>query len=295
MTMPKVVALEEHFCIDELWGRQLGGIHERVYARLADYAELRLREMDEAKIDMQVISHAPPAAQNLPAADAIRLARRANEVLHDIVGRCPDRYAGFAILPTPDPAAAADELARAVEQYGFKGAMIHGLTHGSFMDDKRFWPIFARAQALDVPVYIHPGTPHPAATEAYYKPYSSMMTAGWAYTAETATHAIRLVLSGLFDAYPSLKIVLGHLGEGLPFSLWRCDQSLSRGNTMPRRFKDYFRDHFYLTTSGNFSYPALLCSMLELGVDRIMFSVDWPFVPNEPGTRWLQDLQISPD
>ena len=294
-TSVKVIALEEHFWIDELRGRHLGVSHDKWSAGLGDLAELRLREMDEAGIDLQVISHAPPAAQNFPPADAVRLTRRANDVLYEAIGRHPDRFAGFAILPTPDPAAAADELARTVEQFGFKGAMIHGLTHGSFCDEKRFWVIFERAQALGVPVYLHPGTPHPAVAEAYYKNYPAMMAAGWAYTAETATHAIRLILSGLFDAYPNLKIILGHLGESLPFSLWRCDQSLSRGANMPKRFIDYFRQHFYLTTSGNFSYPALLCSIMELGVDRIMFSVDWPYASNVEARNFIDGVPLAPE
>src|SRR5262245_55851094 len=239
MTEPvRVVALEEHFWIDELRETHLGTSHDKWSAGLGDLAELRLREMDAARIDLQVISHSPPAAQNLPPSDAVRLARRANDVLHEAVVRHPDRFAAFAILPTPDPAAAADELSRTVEQLGFKGAMIHGLTYGRFTDEKPFWVIYQRAQALGVPIYIHPSTPHPAVADIYYKGYPSMMAAGWGYTAETAAHAIRLIMSGLFDAYPRLAIILGHLGETLPFTLWRCDQALSRAGTMPRRFQD---------------------------------------------------------
>jgi predicted TIM-barrel fold metal-dependent hydrolase len=290
----KVVALEEHFWIDELREPHLGTSHAKWSTGLGDLADLRLREMDAARIDVQVISHCPPAAQNLPPSDAVRLARRANDVLHEAVLRHRDRFAAFAILPTPDPKAAADELTRTVEQLGFKGAMIHGLTHGRFSDEKPFWPIYERAQALDVPIYLHPSTPHPAVADVYYKGYPSMMAAGWGYTAETAAHAIRLVMSGLFDAYPRLAIIVGHLGESLPFSLWRCDQALSRSGTMPRRFQDYFRDHFYLTTSGNFSYPALLCSIMEMGVDRIMFSVDWPYASNTEARDFIDGVPLAP-
>src|SRR5262249_50092400 len=210
----------------------------------------------------------------------------------------PDRFAGFAALPTPDPQAAADELERAVTTLGFKGAMVHGLTNGVFFDDERFWPIFARAQALDVPLYVHPAAPHRAVAEAYYKDYlndfPSLLTAAWGFTVETATQGIRLVLSGVFDAYPDVRIILGHMGEGLPFLLWRIDHALSRpGNrTTPGSFREYFSRHFWITTSGNFSNPSLLCSVMEMGIDRILFSVDYPFVMNKPGTDWIPTIPL---
>jgi 2,3-dihydroxybenzoate decarboxylase len=211
----------------------------------------------------------------------------------------PNRFAAFATLPTPDPEAAAEELERAVTQLGFVGAMVHGPTNGVFFDDKRFWPICERAQALDVPIYLHPAVPHPAVVEAYYKDYAadypSLLTAGWGYTVETATQGIRMILSGVFEAYPDLKIILGHMGESLPFSLWRINHGLSRPGNKPMNFREIFCRNFYITTSGHFSTPALICSMLEMGIDRIMFSVDYPFVDNPPGVQWLEHLQISPD
>jgi predicted TIM-barrel fold metal-dependent hydrolase len=175
--------------------------------------------------------------------------------------------------------------------------MVHGLTNGVFFDDKRFWSIFERAQALDVPLYVHPAVPHSAVVEAYYQDYladfPTLRTAAWGFTVETATQGIRLVLSGVFDAYPDVKIILGHMGEGLPFLLWRIDHALSRPGNRSVSFREQFSQHFYITTSGNFSTPALFCSMMELGVDRILFSVDWPFVPNIPGTKWMNELQLS--
>jgi 2,3-dihydroxybenzoate decarboxylase len=175
--------------------------------------------------------------------------------------------------------------------------MVHGLTNGVFFDDERFWPICARAQALDVPLYVHPAAPHRAVVEAYYKDYikdfPSLLSAAWGFTVETATQGIRLVLSGVFEAYPDVQIILGHMGEGLPFLLWRINHALSRPGNRQVSFRDQFSQHFYITTSGNFSTPALLCSMMELGVDRILFSVDWPFVQNVPGTKWMNELQLS--
>ena len=296
---PLVIALEEHYYDPELAETFDGpeGRAPEVRRRLDDLGELRLKEMDEAGIDIQVISHGAPSTQRLDPDIAVRLSRNANDRLAQAIAVHPDRFAGFAALPTPDPKAAADELERTVTQLGFKGAMVHGLTNGVFLDDERFWPVFERAQALDVPLYVHPALPHRAVVEAYYKDYltdfPSLLTAAWGFTVETATQGIRLVLSGVFDAYPNLRIILGHMGEGLPFLLWRIDHALSRPGNRSVSFREQFSQHFYITTSGNFSTPALLCSMLELGVDRILFSVDWPFVQNVPGTKWMNELQLS--
>jgi len=296
---PFVIALEEHYYDRELAATFDGpeGRAPETRRRLDDLGDLRLKEMDEAGIDVQVISHGAPSTQRLDAEAAVRLARNANDRLAQAIAAHPDRFAAFAALPTPDPKAAADELERTVTQLGFKGAMVHGLTNGVFFDDKRFWPIFERAQALDVPLYVHPAVPHSAVVEAYYQDYladfPTLQTAAWGFTVETATQGIRLVLSGVFDAYPDVKIILGHMGEGLPFLLWRIDHALSRPGNRSVSFREQFSQHFYITTSGNFSTPALFCSMMELGVDRILFSVDWPFVPNIPGTQWMNDLQLS--
>ena len=206
--------------------------------------------MDEAGIDIQVLSHTAPSLQKV-SSGAVELARRVNDRLAAIVATQPTRYAAFAALPTADPAAAADELARCVETLGFKGAMIHGLAHGQFIDDARYWPIFARAEALDVPIYLHPSMPHQAVIDAYYKEYAKdfpvLLRAAWGFTVETATLAIRLVLSGVFDKHPKLKFILGHLGEGLPFLLWRINNGLARPGqkpvAVPRHFQRAFLRH----------------------------------------------------
>ena len=298
----QVIAIEEHYMDPEvdayLDGRIGGGAKTR--ERLADLGELRLKEMDEAGIDIQVLSHCPPGAQAFDPESAAAQAQGVNDRLYDVVQGRPDRFGAFATLPTRDPAAAADELERCVNKLGFRGAMVHGLTEGKFIDDQRFWPIFERAQDLDVPIYVHPGRPHPAVIDAYYKDYvekfPAILSAGWGFTVETATGGLRLVLSGVFDKYPKLKIILGHLGEGLPFLLWRINhsfQSFTRYDSSGLPFRDIFCEHFYITTSGNFSNPALLCSVMEMGVDRILFSVDWPYVENSPGTGWMEDIPLS--
>jgi 2,3-dihydroxybenzoate decarboxylase len=255
--------------------------------------------MDEAGVDIQVLSHGAPSTQKLPKDIAADLTRRVNDRLHQAIEKHPTRFAGFAALPSADPNAAADELERTVSKLGFKGAMMHGLQDGTtFLDDQRFWPIYERAAKLDVPIYLHPGFPHQAVVDAYYKDYAKdfpqMLRAGWGYTVEAATLAIRMVLSGVFDKHPNLKIILGHFGETLPFLTWRADMALARpGAAKHAGFRDVFASHFYVTTSGFFSDAALLCCMMELGIDRILFAVDWPFVANPPATRWMESVPIS--
>jgi 2,3-dihydroxybenzoate decarboxylase len=298
---PQVIALEEHYLDPEVKPHMTGLDRSgagRVGALLDDVGQGRIADMDAAGIDIQVLSHGAPSVQKIAdPALAVRLARGANDRLAETVRTHPDRFAGFAMLPTADPKAAADELERTVTRLGFKGAMVHGLAGGVFLDDRRFWPIFERAQALDVPLYLHPAVPHPAVIDAYYKDYvekfPNILRAAWGFTVETATQGIRLVLGGVFDEYPRLKIILGHLGEGLPFYLWRINMALIRDGAGPSWFRDTFCEHFWVTTSGFFSDPALLCTMLELGVDRILFSVDYPFVENAPGTAWMARVQLS--
>jgi 2,3-dihydroxybenzoate decarboxylase len=294
-----VVTLEEHYWDDELVSHYTGldarGSPELI-AGLRDVGAGRIRAMDEAGIDLQVLSHAAPATQQLRANIAPALTARANDRLHAIVAVNSARLAAFAALPTAVPQAAAAELERCVRELGFVGAMLHGPTDGAFIDDKRFWPIFAMAEALDVPIYLHPSIPVQPVIDAYYKEYAQdfpmILRAAWGFGVETATLAVRLVLSGVFDAHPGLKIILGHLGEGLPFLLWRIDHALSRPGQKPVRFRETFARHFYVTTSGFFSDTALRCCIEELGVDRIMFSVDYPFEANMPGTRWLAGIPL---
>lgn len=295
-----VVALEEHYGDAELMATWDPGERPpvpHINERFADLGDLRLREMDEAGIDIQVLSHAAPATQKLNSTAAVDIARRVNNRLAEAIASHPSRFAGFAALPTADPAAAADELARCVEKLGFKGAMLHGVAHGFFLDDQRYWPIYARAESLDVPIYLHPSLPHPAVIDAYYKEYvkeyPAITSAAWGFGVETGTLAVRMVLSGLFEKCPRLKFILGHFGEMLPFFLWRIDFSLNRPGRKPVNFRDMFCRHFYVTTSGNFSDSTLLCTMMEMGTDRIMFSVDYPFVANRPGVDWLAHAPIS--
>ena len=294
-----IIALEEHYWDAELASHYTGieaGRPGETSKRLHDLGALRLQEMDEAGIDLQVLSHGAPSAQKLPAAIAADVTRRVNDRLAAVVKANPQRFAAFAALPTAVPEAAADELERAVTEHGFKGAMIHGLANGDFLDGKRFWPIFARAEKLDVPIYLHPSLPKAEVMAAYYDDYAKdfpmVARPAWGYTVETATQAIRLVLSGVFEAHPRLKIILGHLGETLPFLVWRIDQALARPGGTPLSFRDVFCNNFWITTSGNFSNPALLCCVMEMGIDRVLFAVDWPFVDNMPATQWIDTVPL---
>lgn len=294
-----VIAIEEHYWDPELTKHYTGSESGRggeMDKRLYDLGSLRLQEMDEAGIDIQVISHGAPSAQKLPIEIAAELTSQVNDRLAKVCAANPKRFAAFAALPTVDPVAAADELERTVSKHGFKGAMIHGTSNGEFIDAKKFWPIFARAEKLDVPIYLHPSLPNATVTEIYYQEYAKdfplVVRPAWGFTVETATQAIRLVLSGVFDAHPNLKIVLGHFGETLPFLMWRIDSALKRPGQKPMSFRDIFSKNFYVTTSGFFSNPALLCCVMEMGVDHVLFAVDWPFVPNPPGVEWMKDVPL---
>ncbi len=295
-----VVAIEEHYWDKELFSHVTGqeGIRgDSLLARLYDLGELRLMEMDESGVDMQVLSLGAPGAQKLDAKIAAGVARGANNRLAESIARHPTRFQAFACIPTEAPEEAARELERSVTQLGFKGAMIHGMTNGVFHDDERFWPIYEVAEKLDVPIYFHPSFPNKQVSELYYDKYAAdfpqVVRAAWGYTVETATQAIRLILSRVFEKHPGFKVILGHFGETLPYQLWRIDQALRRPGAAPMDFRGTFCKNFYITTSGHFSTPALVASMMEMGMDHIIFAIDWPFVSNKPGMDWLQTLQIS--
>ncbi len=302
----RVIALEEHFRSPMVHAAappygadyQPDSVMGRRIAKLDDLADTRLVDMDAAGIDVQVLSHAVPAADALPESEAVALAREANNYLADAIGRHPDRFSGFATLPTSDPRAAAEELRRAVTALGFKGGLVNGHAHGRFLDHRDFWDLFEAAEQLGVPIYLHPGEPPAAVWDAYYSDLSPrtaqmLATAGWGWHVDTGLHALRLVASGVFDQFPKLQIVLGHMGEALPFLLARSSPILTMAGGLPKSVLDYFAENFYFTTSGIFTYPPLQCLMLVLGSDRIMFAVDYPYSTNEQGRDFLLNVPIS--
>ena len=269
-----------------------------VVAALLDLGETRLAAMDAAGIDLQVLSHNQPGCQALEAGAAIAMARDVNDIWFETVRAHPDRFAALAALPTADPAAAAKELDRAIGRLGFKGAMINGHTRGSFLDHKRFWCIFECAQALDVPIYLHPSKPHPAVMKAYFEGYEELALGAWGFGIDTGAHFLRLVFAGVFDAFPNLTFILGHLGEGLPFMLHRINDQTHLAAArcgLKRTPTQYLTENLVVTCSGNFSTPAFLCTVMALGVDNVLFSVDWPYESNSAAVDFLKRQALGPN
>jgi predicted TIM-barrel fold metal-dependent hydrolase len=294
----RVIAIEEHFTTEDLIGAE-GADGGGPTAKLLELGEGRIADMDAAGVDVQVISTRAPAVQNLSATDAVPLARAANDRLAEAVAAHPDRFAGFATLPTPAPAEAAAELERTVREYGFKGAILHGHTSGRFLDAEEFRPILECAEGLGVPLYLHPTPPIPAVFDAYFGGLAApvagaLAKAGWGWHAEAGLHALRLMVSGVFDRYPTLQMIIGHMGEYLPFSIARADTAL-RAVTghLGRSVADYFTQNFHITTSAYFTLPPLQCAMSVVGVDRIMFAVDYPFCTAVDGVDFLRSVPLS--
>ena len=296
----KIIAVEEHFMHPSL-SNHLGHAAQQpdqIKKRLFDFSDIRIREMDSAGIDVQILSHQSPGSQRLKNEVAIDACKDVNNALAQVISNHSDRFLGFAMLPTNLPIDAASELRRSVEELGFKGAMIHGLSSGRMVDEKFFWPIFAEAERLDVPIYLHPALPDKEVTERYYAPYDAshpMLTrAAWGFGVEAGTQAIRMILSGIFDKHPNLKIILGHLGEAIPFWLPRIQESLSRTESQSTKFEGIFKSNFWITTSGFFSDHALELCVNTLKGDHILFAIDWPYANNETGVNWLQNSKIKP-
>jgi len=300
------VTLEDHFAIEATvsnshrYGPHVWG---ELRHRLLDFQEQRLRLMDEWGVEIMIVSLNSPGVQAIPDVKrAVEVARQANDVLADEVAKRPDRFVSVAALPMQDPETATRELQRCIRDLGFKGALVHGYTeldgkpvHYDLPQYRPFWRAF---EALDVPFYLHPRPPL-AGISPLYDGHPWLFGPRWSFAAETSLHALRLIGSGLFDDCPRLQIILGHLGEGLPFYLWRIDNA---NNWMKapapkyaakKRVADYFHANFHLTTSGHFSTPALINSIAEIGVDRVMFSVDYPFEDFSDAVGWFDNAEIG--
>ena len=305
----RVIAIEEHF-ITPMYrekvagnefrnfyltsrGRDMG--HDIIEENL-DLGAKRIAHMDAAGVDMQVLSFGSPGPQAFGADVAIPMAKDANDRMYEAVKKFPKRFAAFAALPTADPKAAADELERCVTKLGFKGAMLHSHQQGEFLDAKKYWPIWQKAEALGVPIYLHPALPHPLAVKAYFEGYEELARAPWGFAVDTSCHFLRLVFSGLFDAYPKLKIILGHLGEGIPFAMHRLDthaRAAAQRRGLKRTPLDYFRENLLVTTSGNWYEPAFVCTLLAMGIDNMLFAIDWPYESNKVGMEFFNRLSLS--
>ncbi len=309
----RVVALEEHFAVPDLIRRidpeaiRRRGMPERGRTgsplnqadQLAEVGPKRLAAMDESAVTVQVLSVAGPGADLLPPDDGPGWAREVNDAMARAIAAHPDRFAGFAHLPLTAPEAAGDELERAVRELGFVGALVSGSTDGAFLDHPRFEPVLARAEALGVPIYLHPGIPDARVRAAYYDdlPEEIMFPfaiAGWGWHADTAVHVLRLVLSGALERHPRLQLIIGHMGEGIATMLPRFDEILSPILKRPRSVSQTILEQVHVTTSGFKTLPLFLALLQAFGADRIMYSADYPFVANDEGGSFLENLPVSP-
>ena len=305
----RTITLEEHFASPGFMAgpgrsfverRRNAGAHGvRLIEQLQDVGEKRIAEMDAAGIEMQVLSLNAPGVEQADVAEQVAIARESNDLLADIVKKNPTRFAGFVALPVAAPEQAADELDRRVRQEGFKGTLINGHSRGRYLDDKFFWPILERAEALNVPIYLHPTFPSKPVVDALYGGFSPAVSAafgstGWGWHIETAIHLLRMILGGVFDRYPKLQVVIGHLGEGIPFMLPRINRNMPRELTkLDRPVGAYLRENVYYTFAG-FNFPAtFLDLLLEVGVERIMFSADYPYGSMAEARSFLDHIPVS--
>jgi len=307
--MKNKVALEEHFATEETlsdseiyFGKDIWPAKRK---DLLDVADSRLRRMDECGIEVAIISlNAPTVQARYNTDEAIGMAKRANDSLATLVAAHPDRFRAFAALPLQDPDAATEELRRTVTEMGFVGALVNGFSqigeadNATYYDLPQYRPFWAEVERLDVPFYLHPRNPLPG-QQAIIDGHPWLMGPAWMFSVETGAHALRLMGSGLFDEFPKLTVVLGHLGELLPFNIWRTSHWASPDGRNPmdvkakKSFIDYLRQNVYVTTSGNFRTMAMRNAMEEMGVGRVMFSTDFPFEDMEEAAVWFDQAEIG--
>jgi predicted TIM-barrel fold metal-dependent hydrolase len=301
------ILIEEHFSTPEIADTAAkyypAGSWAKLRPALIGFESRLLADMDACGIEKSVLSLASPGIQAVPDEQrAIELAMRANDFLAEVVARRPDRFQGFAALPLQDPDAAAQELTRCVKDLGFQGAMVNGFSQIEhedsifYYDLPRYWPFWATVESLDVPFYLHPR--YPVEERSDVKGHPWLAGSVWTFGVETATHALRLMASGLFDRYPKLTVVLGHLGETLPNAVWRIDHRISsipRGIPAKQKFAHYLRNNFYVTTSGNFCTQTLVNAILVMGAGRILFAADYPFEKVRQAAEWFDHVDVISD
>jgi uncharacterized protein len=309
----RTVALEEHFSVPAIASRvdkavlSRRGYRPRTLPKnapnplelLPEIGPRRLKSMDDAGISVQVLSISGPGPDLVPGADGVAMARETNDHLAKTIASYPDRFAGFASLPLLSPDAAAKELARTVKELGFVGAMVNGTTDGRFLDHAGFDGILAAAEELDVPIYIHPHIPPEPVRQAYFSDLPAgagrvLETAGWGWHSEAAVHLLRMVIAGTLDRHRRLKLIIGHMGEMLPMMMDRLDKVFAWDiDHLARPVSRTILDQVWITTSGIFAEPPFLAALLTFGIDRIMFSVDYPYAPDAAGRKFLDRISLS--
>lgn len=306
----KTITLEEHYATARFFdgpGRDLKDQADKandaramkLVPQLSDLGAKRIAEMDKAGIDMQIVSLVSPGTEQLDAPEAIALATETNDFVADAIKKYPTRFGGFATLPTAAPDKAAQELERRVREQKFAGAMINGHNRGRYLDDKFFWPILECAEKLKAPIYLHPTMPPKPVIDASFGGFSPAVTQafagpGWGWHIETAVHVLRMILGGVFDRFPDLQVIIGHMGEGLVGMFQRVDVMTPAVTKLKHPITSYLRTNLHYTFAGFFFPPTFLALLLELGgVDRIMFSVDHPFASMVEGRAFLDQLPIS--
>lgn len=296
------IALEEHFMctgFEDYWKTTVADVNPailgKLVARLSDFGAARLEAMDQASIARAILSLSGPGVQiERDTAVACRMARQCNDLLAKEIRTRPDRYSGFAHLAMQDPVAAAAELTRCMRELGFCGAMINGHTHGRYLDDPALYPFWERAEALGALIYLHPADP--VATSAALADHRGLRRATWEWTVETGSHALRLVFGGLFDRFPGARLGLGHLGETLPFLLWRFDSRAKLyGVKLAKPPSQYIRDNIVVTTSGMCAVDPLICTISALGSDHVMFAADYPFESAQEAAEFIDSAPIAED
>jgi gamma-resorcylate decarboxylase len=299
------IAVEEHFAIGATASKSVRfpdhPYWSGIEGKLIDLFDRRLAEMDACGIGCEVLSLNANGIQEVPeTAKAVALAREANDALAAVIAKRPDRFAALAALPMQDPQAAAAELGRCVRELKFKGALVNGFSQvgtadsAVYYDLPQYRPFWAEVERLGVPFYLHPRYSLPSRRQRY-EGHPWLIGSPWDFAEETAIHALRLMGCGLFDEFPKLQIVIGHLGERIPFDLWRLDHRLNKlpGRPAKRTMAEYFRNNFHITTSGNFCTQSLIHAILTVGADRVLFAVDYPFEDHAQAVEWFDAAEIA--
>lgn len=310
----KLIGLEEHWCPRELYEKEgTPGYQYMEFVKtiqtpeqfditckmVSDLGEKRLQMMDSVGLSMQFLSLCNANMEMLPENEAIQYAKLSNDILAEGIQKHPDRFRGFAALPTPNPVEAAKELERCSQMEGFVGAVINGHINGHYLDEPQFEPILDASERLDMPLYIHPALPPKTVIDAYYKmedPYAQtvLSSGGWGWHIETGVHVLRLIASGAFDRHPGLKVFVGHLGEGLPFFMQRLYNAKETGRYPKKPYPEYLKENIYYTISG-FHDPDLFEFVLKkVGEDHLLFSTDYPFNPPKREVDLFNGLDLEP-